>query len=140
LLANGEVDPLTTALLETTPPELSPAIDPASESVTILNDDPDRIRLEASTDAPGLLMLSETYDPGWKAYVDGEQVEVLVADHLLRAVPLPAGEHVVELRYEPTSLKIGIAISTATVLVVAGALVVLGWRGRRKDDVAGRHV
>jgi hypothetical protein len=140
LLANGEVDPLTTALLETTPPKLAPAIDPASESVTILNDDPDRIRLEASTDAPGLLMLSETYDPGWKAYVDGEQVEVLVADHLLRAVPLPAGEHVVELRYEPTSLKIGIAISAVTVLAVVGALVVLGWRAwRRKDIVVGRQ-
>jgi hypothetical protein len=131
LLASGEVDPRQTALLETSPPDLAPVADPSSESVTIVNESPDRIELSTATDAPGLLMVSETYDPGWKAYVDGEPAEVMVADHLLRAVPIPAGDHSVELRYEPTSLKLGIAISTATILAVSVALVVLGWRSRR---------
>ncbi len=131
LLANGNVDPRTTALLETTPPELAPASDPSADQVTMTAESPDRLELETSSDAPGLLMLSESYDPGWKAYVDGEPVPVLVADHLLRAVPIPAGEHVVELRYEPTSLKIGIAISAATVATIVVAFVILEWRARR---------
>ena len=131
LLANGEVNPRTMALLETTPPELAPASDPSADAVTVTSDSPDHMRLEARTDAPGLLMLSESYDPGWKAYVNGEQVEVLVADHLLRAIPLPAGEHTVELRYEPTSLKIGMAIFAATILTITVALAILHMRSRR---------
>jgi hypothetical protein len=137
LLANGQVDPLRTALLETTPPELAPAVDSSADQVTMAAESPDRLKLTTTSDAPGLLMLSESYDPGWKAYVDGEQVDVLVADHLLRAVPLPAGEHIVELRYEPRSLQIGVAISTATALVVIGALVVAGWRTWRGREARG---
>lgn len=134
LLSTGEVDPRQTALLEAAPPTLAPASDPAAERVTLLDSDPDRLRLATSSDAPGLLMLSESYDPGWRAYVDGEKAPVLVADHLLRAVPLPAGEHVVELRYEPQSLQIGIAISAATALVTMVPLVTLGWRAWRLRD------
>ncbi|HYI15684.1 MAG TPA: YfhO family protein [Thermomicrobiales bacterium] len=133
LLADGKVDPLRTALLETTPPELAPATDPAADQVTMTTESPDRLELTTSSDAPGLLMLSESYDPGWHAYVDGSPVDVLVADHLLRAVPLPAGEHVVELRYEPRSLQIGVAISTVTALVVIFALAISGWRTWRRD-------
>ncbi len=64
-----------------------------------------------STGAAGLLVLSEVYYPAWKAYVDGEPARLYVADHALRAVPVPAGEHTVELRYESVSLRIGIATS-----------------------------
>ncbi|MEX2315168.1 MAG: YfhO family protein, partial [Thermomicrobiales bacterium] len=131
LLKTGEVDPRQTALLETSPPELAPAFDPAADRVTTLDSEPDMLRLATVTDAPGLLMLSESFDPGWRAYIDGEPAPVLVADHLLRAVPLLAGNHVVELRYEPRSLQIGILISIATMLVTVIPLAALAWRGWR---------
>jgi hypothetical protein len=135
LLESGAVDPRRTALIEADPPPLAPATNPAAEWIVTQVNDPDRLRLAVSTDAPGLLVLSESYDPGWRAYIDGEEADVLVADHLLRAVPLPAGEHAVELRYEPRSLRVGVAISTVTAFTVIGALLVVvqrSWRDRRE--------
>ncbi|RIK46591.1 MAG: hypothetical protein DCC58_02635, partial [Chloroflexi bacterium] len=119
LLAEGEVDPRQTALLERPAPALEPASDPEIEYTQILYDQPDRIRLTTYTSAPGLLMLSETYDPDWRAYVDGKPAEIFVANHLLRAVALPEGGHIVELRYEPPTLRFGMAVSvtTASILV-----------------------
>jgi hypothetical protein len=131
LLASGAVDPRHTALLEAAPPVLAPAANPAAERVAIVSAEPDRLRLTTHTDAPGLLMLSEAYDPGWRAYVDGEHVPVLIADHLLRAVSLPAGEHVVEYRYEPRSLQAGAIISSGTAAVVIGAMLAIAWQSWR---------
>jgi uncharacterized membrane protein YfhO len=55
--------------------------------------------------------------------VDGEPARVYRADHLLRAVAIPAGRHTVEMRYESTALRTGIAVSLLTVLIfVVGAL------------------
>lgn len=129
LLAGREVDPRTTALLEGPLPTLAPARDPAADTVSELSREPDRIRLRATTDAPGLLILSETWDPGWTATVDGEEVDVLLADHLLRAVPLPAGEHVVELRYRAPHQQLGLAISGVTLLALAGGALAVRRRG-----------
>lgn len=128
LLTTGAVDPRRTALLETSLPPLAPAANPEAEQVAIITSKPDRLRLATHSVAPGLLMLSETYDPGWKAYIDGEAAPVFVADHLLRAVPLPAGNHEVELRYEPQTLQIGVVISAFTSVILMVPVFILGWR------------
>jgi hypothetical protein len=135
LLDSGEVNPRSTALLETDPPVLALSANPSAERATMEESEPDRLRITTVSDAPGLLMLSESYDPGWRAYIDGEPAQVLVADHLLRAVPLPAGEHTVELRYEPRSLQIGVAISALTALGVIAALMMALYRVRLRPSV-----
>jgi hypothetical protein len=99
---------------------------------TIVSSEPDVIRLRTGTGAPGLLVLSEITNPGWRATVDGRAVDVEIADHALRAVAIPAGEHTVELRYQPRSLRIGLIISLAALLLLAAAVVWRGWP-------AGRH-
>ena len=83
----------------------------------------DRIRLKTATSASGLLMLSEVYYPAWKAYVDGERVPLYRADHLLRAIPVPAGEHTVELRYESWTLRLGTVLSILTSLMLAALIL-----------------
>lgn len=128
LLARGAIDPRSTALLESHLPLLETPTDPTAESVTILFDEPDRIRLATRTDAAGLLLLSETYDPNWRAYIDGRPATTMVANHLLRAVPLPAGDHFVELRYESTSLQAGLMLSVLTAGGLATTLAAFGWR------------
>jgi hypothetical protein len=125
LLAGGAVDPRTTALLEEPPPPLAQPFDPAGESVVITERQPDRLRLTVRAAAPALLVLSEVYDPGWHAKVAGESAPVLVADHLLRAVPVPAGTHEVELSYEAPGLRLGIVITAATGSALAAMSVVL---------------
>ncbi len=129
------------ALIEQPSPPLAQPADPSRDRVTVSSYADDRIELRVATDAPGLLMLSEVYYPAWKAYVDGVKVPVLLADHVLRAVHVPAGEHTVELRYESTALRAGVAISLAAhaallALVVAGLLRAA--RRRRMQAAQGR--
>jgi membrane protein YfhO len=118
LLRSGAVDPRQTALLEQTPPELARPEDASADRAAVTTYEADRIRLETATGASGLLVLSEAYYPAWKAYVDGRPVPLYTADHVLRAVPVPAGEHTVELRYESWSLRVGISVSLIAYLVL----------------------
>ncbi|HEV2108231.1 MAG TPA: YfhO family protein [Thermomicrobiales bacterium] len=128
LLIAGAVDPRRTALIEGTPPELSAPVDPSNEHAEVTSYEPDRVRITARAMAPGFLVVSEVYEPGWRAYVDGERVEVLPTDHVLRGVPIPAGEHIVELRYEPLSLRFGLPISAVTMLAMLVVFTTTAWR------------
>jgi hypothetical protein len=132
LLNSGEVDPRRTALLARPPPDLARPDDASADRASVTTYEADRIRLRTSTGASGLLVLSEAYYPAWKAYVDGRPVPLYVADHVLRAVPVPAGEHTVELRYESWSLRVGLAVSLISYLTLI-ALAVAGARRRRKS-------
>jgi hypothetical protein len=132
LLATGEVDARQVALLETTPPALEVPAYPAVEVVDITSERPEHVRIAADASAPGLLVLSAAWDPGWKAYVNGEPADLFVANHLFQAVAIPAGESVVELRYEPSSLTAGMVISGGVTLLVVAALVVALWIWRRQ--------
>lgn len=111
LLAANAVDPRTEALLESPPPALSPSAAPGNDVADVMHFEPDRIEVTTTTDAAGLLVLSEIAYPAWKAYVDGQATEILTANHVLRAVPIPPGTHAVELRYESARLRTGLIIS-----------------------------
>ena len=58
--------------------------------------------------------------------MDGESVPLHVANHALRGVPVPAGEHFVELRYESPALRLGLAITLAVAAGLAALLLLLG--------------
>ena len=137
LLDSGEVDPRETALLEEKPPRLERSSNASADRISFEVYEPDKMKLDVSTEARGLLVLSEVYYPAWKAYVDGESVSLYRANYLFRGVPIPEGEHTVELRYESASLRLGIAISLFTTLVcivLVGANAVRRWR---QGDYAG---
>ena len=133
-LGSGAVDPRETVLLERPPPDLDQPEDPSADRATVTEYDADGISLETATGAPGLLVLSEAYYPAWKAYVDGEPAPLYAADHALRAVPVPAGEHSVELRYESWTLQTGLAVSLAAYLALAVLVVSAARRRRRGAD------
>ena len=65
---------------------------------------------------PGFLILTDTYYPGWKVYVDGVEKEILIADYLFRSVFLEKGSHKVEFIYDPLSFKIGLWITCITLI------------------------
>jgi hypothetical protein len=132
LLSSGAVDPRRTALLEQSPPDLTRPDTASADRAVVSTYDADRIRLETATGASGLLVLSEVYYPAWKAYVDGERVPLYRADHLLRAIPVPAGEHTVELRYESWTLRLGTVLSLLTSLMLV-ALMLARIRYRQKN-------
>jgi hypothetical protein len=83
----------------------------------------DRVRLEASSSGSGLLVLADAWTPGWTARVDGQPAPVLRANVAFRAVPIRAGDHLVELRYRAPGLRAGLLLTALTLaFLLAGAL------------------
>jgi len=89
-----------------------------------------RLRIEAVSDNDGILVVNDSYWPGWKAKIDGTDVPIWPADFLVRAVPWPKGRHVLEMRYAPTEVRIGSFITLAGAIALA-ALLVTEWYGHR---------
>jgi len=92
----------------------------AGDTATVVVFEADRLIVRTQTGANGVLVLSEVAYPGWVATVDGSPAPIYVANGLLRAVPLPAGAHLVELRCESPTLRIGIVVSAATAVLLVG--------------------
>ena len=113
-LASGAVDPRTTALLEETPPALVNR--QIQRRAPRLSRPTRRLHLRQDRDeCGGLLVLSEVFDPDWKAYVNGKEAPIYRANHLFRAVEIPASIATVEFRYEVRLAFIGATITGATV-------------------------
>ncbi len=90
-----------------------------------------RVRVEAELDRPGVLLLNDSYRPGWRAYLRGEELPVYRANYLMRAVFLEGGSHLVEFRYRPGSFALGSAISLAALLALGLGLILPAAGGRK---------
>ena len=88
-----------------------------------------KVNIHARLDSPGILVLTDSYYPGWKVFVDQQEKEILRANYLFRGVELTPGNHTVEFVYDPASFRIGLAISLITaVLVLAIPMSARLWR------------
>jgi hypothetical protein len=108
-----------------TPPSISPSPYPS-----IISYSPEQVVIDVNALQPGYLVLTDAYYPGWTATVDGQPVPIERADILFRAVKVPAGQHRVELRYQPQSCSFGLLISIGTLVVLLGAWLVVRRRNR----------
>ncbi|UCD55970.1 MAG: YfhO family protein, partial [Candidatus Hydrogenedentota bacterium] len=68
--------------------------------------------------------LTDSYYPGWNAFVDGMRRPVWRANSLFRAVEVPPGVHTLIFRYQPASVRWGIVISLASVVLAAMGLFI----------------
>jgi hypothetical protein len=75
------------------------------------------ILLRVKIDSPGFLVISDTYYPGWKAKIDGKIGRVYRANLCQRAVYLDSGDHQVRIYFVPSSLTLGIVISSFSLLL-----------------------
>jgi hypothetical protein len=98
----------------------------------------DRIAIEATASAPSVLLLREAWAPGWEARVNGLEAPVYRANGRHRAVPIGAGRSVVELRYRPPGLRLGLLLAAAA---ASGAVSACWRRGpaseKRPDPATG---
>lgn len=83
-----------------------------------------RVQVETSTPSQQLLVLSDMYYPGWRAYVDGHPTDIIRTNGVFRGVSVPAGDHKVEFRFEPKLLQFGGALSLACLAGLVIAMVV----------------
>ena len=88
-----------------------------SGEAAIVSYEPNRVALNVSPDADSFLVLSDTYYPGWNAYIDGVKTPVYRTNYTFRGVVVPAGKHEVAFRYQPDSLQWGIRISILAFLI-----------------------
>jgi hypothetical protein len=100
--------------------------------VESLTDSGNAVTIRAASAQAGWLMLSDTFYPGWRALVDGVPVEIQIANEAFRAVRFPAGSHTIEFRYEPQSVTLGLIVSLASLVVIAGGLIRLILRDARR--------
>jgi membrane protein YfhO len=96
----------------------------ARRSAEITDDELTRVRVVTESDAPAVLVLTDTWYPGWRAEVDGREAPLLRADHAFRGVAVPAGRHEVVMRFRPRSVAVGAALSALALLAVVGLLVI----------------
>ncbi len=129
LVVDGVIDPAVTASIDGMLPALQP-VGSKPESAVIQRYEPERIVLRTESAAPGLLLLSEVAYPSWEATVDGVPVGIQTAFGLIRAIPLPAGTHTVEFRYNTDTEQLGLYLSIASVALVGGLMLIPSARRR----------
>ena len=112
-----------------------PALGTCSPSTTmrpasVVTYEPELVRVRVEVPDTGYLVLLDAYYPGWMATVDGAAEPIMRANSMFRAVLVPAGDHTVEFRFRPDSLRVGGAISLVSVGLLL-ALVGVGFRRYR---------
>lgn len=124
-LTSENFDALQTVLLEQDP-HIAQGV-PARGTVEIAQYEPEQVELSVKMESPGMVVLSDTFYPGWHVEVDGTPAEILRADYLLRGVALTQGSHRVRFYYAPDSFRIG-AILTGLSVISLGLITLAGWR------------
>jgi len=98
-------------------------------SIVLIEHQPPYLKYESQSSVKSFAVFSEIYYPkGWHAFIDGNEVPLLRADYVLRALEVPAGKHTIEFKFEPKPYTIGNKVTMASgwvlLLVVLGCL---GW-------------
>ena len=115
-LLDKNLDFRTRVILEEAIPQLSADHEVSQvEQARIVEYQPERVMIETNTPKDGILVLTDTYVPGWQARVDGQPAQVHVADYAFRGVRVPAGQHRVEFVYAPMSFTVGATLSLAAI-------------------------
>lgn len=109
--------------------QAGPASGEAGEARLVV-DRATEVAIDAVAPRGGLLILSDTWYPGWEATVDGHPAPVLRANIAHRAVVLPPGRHRVEFRFRPRSVAIGLGLSAAALVLLTTTVVLLVGRAR----------
>ncbi|MDA0903306.1 MAG: hypothetical protein O3B70_03145 [Bacteroidetes bacterium] len=106
--------------------------DPGQNTVGLSAYHPEGSTYEVTSERGGLLVLSEIYYPeGWSATLDGEPIDLVRANYVLRAVAIPEGSHVLELHFEPGRWSAAKAASYAGSFLW---LLLLGWSFVRREQ------
>ena len=97
-------------------------------SIRLTSYAPNRLTYETNNAQDGIAVFSEIYYPdGWHVTIDGQPAELARADYILRTIYVPAGQHTIEMRFDPTSLHVteGIAYGALALLVIGIIVAVL---------------
>jgi len=126
LIENRQIDPRTTVILSE-PFDCPLGDDPGAATITEYR--PNDVTITVSSGG-GVLVLSDTYFPGWQASVNGEPAAIVRAYTTFRGVCVPPGEHTVTLHYRPR-IVLGGAVASALGWALWGGAMTAVWRSQR---------
>lgn len=110
-------------------PAAYPAGGEASQgTVRLMSYGSNKVILASESDGNGFVYVSDTYYPGWRAYVDGQETKIYRANLAFRAIQVPAGKHTIVFRYLPLSFYIGCGLT-----LIGLILCVWLWRKNKKS-------
>lgn len=125
--ALNDIDPARTAVvLEREFGDYIAGFDPApAGSISLSNYLPWELTYQSESSSEQLAVFSEVWygpDKGWQAYIDGEPVDHIRVNYILRALRVPAGTHEIRFVFDPASYRTGVAIST-----ISSSAILLGF-------------
>ncbi|MBO7566027.1 MAG: YfhO family protein [Bacteroidales bacterium] len=112
-----------------------------SSAIVLTEYKPNHITYEARAFRDRLAVFSEIYYPkGWQAYIDGQPAEHINADYILRAMVIPQGDHRIEFKFDPASVRVGkiiAAVASSLILLALLAFVVMYYKSKNSivEDV-----
>ena len=101
-------------------------------TIQLTSYEPNRLVYKASTPKDGVVVFSEIYYPGWQVTIDGQPVDIARADYILRAINMPAGEHTIEMWFDPQSIHVTESIAYAALALLLIGVMLLAWTQRSK--------
>jgi hypothetical protein len=104
-----------------------------ADAVEFVSESNNHLRLRVRTTENSLLVLSDTYFPGWKAWVNGTEKKIYRVNYAFRALSLGPGDHRVEFIYAPLSFKLGVWITFAG---ISGCLLLAGISRKRENRLS----
>jgi hypothetical protein len=110
LLSPG-FDPAKSVVIDGTAPGINPTPDLAGGEVSFESYSPKHVVLKTKAASAGVLLLNDRWHENWKTTVDGQPVPLLRANFLMRAVPVPAGEHSVEFVFDTPAKTLWISLA-----------------------------
>ncbi|MDO8660113.1 MAG: YfhO family protein [Candidatus Parcubacteria bacterium] len=119
LLLDKNFDPKKYIILEKQPAGVPLTNNSSFKQIDMFNPSFNRKSLKINMSDSGFLVLSEIAYPGWKAFDNNKEIEILKADYILRSLYLKPGYHDVEFIYNPDSYRVGMIISSITLLSYA---------------------
>jgi hypothetical protein len=119
----------------------SPAEPARNEACSVHYSDPLRVEIDVRLASPGLVVISDLYDPGWECTVETgdkkQNVPILRSNRVMRGTVLAAGEHRLVYCYRPAGVAWGGAVSGVTAVCLAAAAVVAARRRRASNPPRG---
>ena len=101
-------------------------------TIQLTSYEPNRLVYKASTPKDGVVVFSEIYYPGWQATIDGQPVDIARADYVLRVMNIPAGEHTIEMWFDPQSIHVTESIAYAALALLLIGVMILVWMSRSR--------
>lgn len=121
------IDTRTTAVVDASAFDLPDISSDTTGTITLVEHKPNYLKYESRSTHNGLAVFSEIYyEKGWKAFIDNTETQIVRANYVLRALPVQAGNHVIEFKFEPAAYHTGNKITSISswlaLLILLGSL------------------